>query len=40
MVDVSSLESMAFLTMNPTPERHSSVDGFSNQKRVKPAPRS
>ena len=38
--DVSGLEVMEFLTMNSTPERHLSVDGFPDQKRVKPAPAS
>ena len=35
--DVSSLEAMEFLTLYPTPERRLSVDGFPDQKRVKPA---
>ena len=38
--DVSSLEAMEFLTMNPTPEGRISHDGFPDQKRVKPAPTS
>ena len=32
--DVSSLQAVEFLTMNPTPERRLSVDGFPGQKRV------
>ena len=40
VVDASSLESIEFPTMNPTPERRLSADGFQDQKRVKPAPTS
>ena len=36
--DVSSLVAMEFLTMNPTLKRRLSVDGFADQKLVKPAP--
>ena len=35
--DVSSLDAMEFLIMNPTPERRQSVNGFPDQRRVKPA---
>ena len=38
--DDSSLEAIDFLTVNPTPERRLSVDGFPDQKRVKSAPTS
>ena len=38
MGDVSSLVAMEFLTMNPTLKRRLSVDGFPDQKLVKPAP--
>ena len=40
MGDVSSLEAVEFLTMNPTPKRRLSVDGFPDKNRVKPAPSS
>ena len=35
--DISSLEALEFLTMNSTPERHLSVDGFMDKKREKAA---
>ena len=34
---IYSLEAMEILSMNPTPERRISVDGFQEEKRVKPA---
>ena len=40
MGDASRLETMEFLILNPTPEGRLSVDGFPDQKRVKPAPAS
>ena len=37
MGDVSSLEAMEFIAINPTPERRLSVDGLPGQKNVTPA---